>query len=86
MLQQYVKDVADNRVPLLKMVEKHEDFVRHFLGVFGLGITNAGVMEEEKVLSQWDVYDAQHLGPLAQFTITLMDIYTYLITQCQEAA
>lgn len=28
MLQQYVKDVIDIRVPLLEMVEKFEDFVR----------------------------------------------------------
>lgn len=37
-------------------------------------------------MNQWDAYEAQHLGPLAQFDVALMDKYSYLITQCQEVA
>lgn len=65
---------------------KYEDLVKHLLEVFGLGIIDTWIMEEEKVLSQWDAYDTQHLGPPTQFDVTMMDRYTYLITQCQEAA
>lgn len=43
-------------------------------------------MEEEQVLNQWDAYEAQHLGLVAQFDVTLMDIYTYPIIQCQKVA
>lgn len=84
MLQQYVKDMAEIQVPLLREIFRYENFVKHMLRAFGLESTNTTIMEEEHVLNQWDAYEAQHLGPSAQFDVALMGRYTYLITQCQQ--
>lgn len=43
-------------------------------------------MEEGNVLHQWDAYATQYLTDPVEFNIELMDKYTYLITQCQQAS
>lgn len=86
MLQQYVEKLAEIWVPLLREILKYDNFVKYLLKTFGLGLSNTGITEEEQVLNQWDSYEVRHLGPPAQFYVTLMDRYTYLITQCQEVA
>lgn len=86
MLQQYIKDMTEIRDPLLREILSYESFVKNMLGPFGLRLADTTIIEQQQVLDQWDAYEAQHLGPTAQFDVTLMDRYTYLITQCQEVA
>lgn len=83
MLQQYGKDITNSHLPLLGSVKKYENFVEKLLGIFGLGILGAGHSKEDNVLRQWDTYATRYFTTSAEFNVELMDIYTYLITQCQ---